>query len=250
MRFKIVLIALKLPSSKEGDLLIQYMKVELEDVSMSDISSSILDVAVTDFGRMRLTEVAMQKLLDFREEDPKNFTFYFIYLLKSESCSHRVPDNFKIVDVEVNEDLVKIERKEFCEYLRKEHVNFEVPEILQPNVFALIDKGHETKYYLDFENLEFSRFCKDSNRNIHKTEYHSVLSLTASFSEVALLEQPLIDSEEKIEIDIELSQVLEVTENITLSYSEILKLISAFDLSFQYTVQQMILERIRKNETT
>lgn len=225
--------------------MLQYVKAKLNDITASEDSATV-DTVLTDKGQLRLTDLAMQKLLTLRDENEDAQEFCFIYLLKNGGTF--IPETFKIVDVEINEDLVKLERDQFSDYLNREYVRFVPSKILQQNVFCLINDELNLEYCLDFNTLTFSRFYRDFNLNIHKTEYNSILSFTASITEIAFLEQSpaLIKQNRKIKIDDKLSQVLGVSENISLSYSEILRLVSTFDLSSQYEIQQLVLERIER----
>lgn len=225
--------------------MLQYIKAKLNDIIVSEDSDTV-DKILTDRGQLRLTDAAMQKLLNLQEENSENDEFCFIYLLKT--VGSFIPETFKIVDVEVNEDLVKLERDQFSDYLNRDYVRFVPSKTLQQNSFYLINDKLKLEYCLDFNTLTFSRFYRDLDCNIHKTEYDSILSFTASITEIGFLEQSpaLIRQSKKIRIDDKLSQVLGVSEDISLSYSEILKLISTFDLSLQYNVQQLVLERIER----
>lgn len=225
--------------------MLQYVKARLDEIIASDNSTTV-DTVLTDKGRLRLTDTAMQKLINLRDADSSVCEFCFIYLLKNQSSF--IPETVRIVDVEPNEDLVKLERDQFSDYLNKGYVRFVPSKILQQNVFCLVNDKSDLEYCLDFNTLTFSRFYKDFNCNIHKTDYDSILSFTASITEVNCLEQShaLIKQSRKIKIDDKLSQVLGVSEDISLSYSEILRLVSTFDLSSQYDIQQLVLERIER----
>lgn len=225
--------------------MLQYVKARLDEIIASDNSTTV-DTVLTDKGRLRLTDTAMQKLINLRDADSSVCEFCFIYLLKNQSSF--IPETVRIVDVEPNEDLVKLERDQFSDYLNKGYVRFVPSKILQQNVFCLVNDKSDLEYCLDFNTLTFSRFYKDFNCNIHKTDYDSILSFTASITEVNCLEQnpALVKQSRKIKIDDKLSQVLGVSEDISLSYSEILRLVSTFDLSSQYDIQQLVLERIER----
>ena len=225
--------------------MLQYVKARLDEIIASDNSTTV-DTVLTDKGRLRLTDTAMQKLINLRDADSSVCEFCFIYLLKNRSSF--IPETVRIVDVEPNEDLVKLERDQFSDYLNKGYVRFVPSKILQQNVFCLVNDKSDLEYCLDFNTLTFSRFYKDFNCNIHKTDYDSILSFTASITEVNCLEQnpALVKQSRKIKIDDKLSQVLGVSEDISLSYSEILRLVSTFDLSSQYDIQQLVLERIER----
>lgn len=228
--------------------MLQYVKAKLDDILISE-DCSVVDTVVTDKGRLRLTDTAMQKLINLRDEDPDNHEFCFIYLLKTDSVnSGFVPETFKIVDVEVNEDLVKLERDQFSDYISRDCVRFVPSKSLRQNSFCLMNDEMKLEYCLDFETLTFSRYHKDDNYNIHKTVYNSILSFTASITEVNVLEQSpaVIKMQKKVKIDSKLSEILGVSEDINLQYHDIVKLISTFDLSSQYEIQQMILERIER----
>lgn len=225
--------------------MLQYVKAKLNDIIASEDSVTV-DTVLTDKGRLRLTDVAMQKLINLRDENSENYEFCFIYLLKTGGSF--VPETFKIVDVEINEDLVKLERDQFSDYLNRDYVRFVPSKTLQQNSFCLINEKLSLEYCLDFNTLTFSRYYRDFNCNIHETKYDSILSFTASITEVDFLEQSpaLIKQGKKIKIDDKLSQVLGVSEDITLSYSEVLRLVSTFDLSSQYSIQQLVLERVER----
>lgn len=225
--------------------MLQYVKAKLNDILISE-DSSVVDTVVTDKGNLRLTDTAMQKLINLQDEDQSNYEFCFIYLLKVDNAANTcfVPETFKIVDVEVNEDLVKLERDQFSDYLNHEGVRFAPSKSLRQNSFCLVDEDLE--YHLDFETLTFSRYYKDKNLNIHRTDYNSILSFTASITEINTLDQipkTLIKPQKKIKINNKLSEILGVSEDISLSYLDVIKLVSTFDLSSRYEIQQMILER-------
>lgn len=225
--------------------MLQYVKAKLDDILASEDSSTV-DTVITDKGRLRLTDTAMQKLLSLKEENSETCEFCFIYLLKTGVTF--VPETVRIVDVEINEDLVKLERDQFSDYLSRDYVRFAPSKRLEINSFCLVNDKLKLEYCLDFNTLTFSRFYKDFNNNIHKTEYNSILSFTASITEVDFLEQSpaFIKQNKKIKIDDKLSQILGVSENVYFSYAEILRLVSTFDLSSQYDIQQLVLERIER----
>lgn len=225
--------------------MLQYVKARLDEIIASDNSTTV-DTVLTDKGRLRLTDTAMQKLINLRDADSSICEFCFIYLLKNQGSF--IPETVRIVDVEPNEDLVKLERDQFSDYLNKGYVRFVPSKILQQNLFCLVNDKLSLEYCLDFNTLTFSRFYRDFNCNIHKTDYNSILSFTASITEVDCLDQSpaLIKQGRKIKIDDKLSQVLGVSEDISLSYSEILRLVTTFDLSSQYDIQQLVLERIER----